>query len=195
MVTPGWAPVYLCLEGNDGDTHAYYQAPRDDAITHLFPNGDKEAIAVDMEGDFLLDERADDIFMFGSLASQWVYPAYYNAPYDSFLYRNPLYDWPLSFSYLDDCRYGAGFSGIEVIQYSEIVNNSNIASRLMGEGKFFDEEPHGYTREGSIDPENGFFKSERIDFYGIGTSIDKVDDLGAEIAYSFVDPSSLPYIN
>lgn len=195
LETPGWAPVYLCLEGNAGETHTYYQAPNDHAITHLFPNGEKESIPVDMEGDFLVDERADDIFMFGSLASQWVYPAYYNAPYDSFLYRNPLYDWPLSFSYLDDCRYGAGFSGIEVIQYSEIVNNSNIASRLMGEGEFFDEEPHGYTREGSIDPENGFFKSERIDFYGINTSIDKVDDLGAEIAYSFVDPSSLPYIN
>ena len=65
----------------------------------------------------------------------------------------------------------------------------------MGEGEFFDEEPHGYTRQGSIAPENGFFKSERIDFYGIDTSIDKVDDLGAKIAYSFVDPSSLPYIN
>lgn len=197
LETPGWAPVYLHLEGNDGEAHTYYEAPSDDAITYLSPDGEKETIPVDTEGDFMVDERADDIFMFGSLASQWVYPAYYNAPYDTFLYRNPHYDWPFAFSYVDDCRYGAGFSGIEVIQYSEIENNSNIASRLMGEGESFDANPYSYTREGSIDPETGFFESERIDFYGIGAAIaiDKVDDLGAEIEYSFVDPSSLPYIN
>ena len=194
---PGWAPVYLCLEGDDGETHTYYQAPGDDAITYLSPDGGKTTIPVDIEGEFMADERADDIFMFGSLASQWVYPAYYNAPYDSFLYRSPDYDWPFSFSYLDDCRYGAGFSGIEVIQYSEIENNSNIAARLMGEGESFDANPHSYTRQGSIDPETGFFESEQIDFFGIDASIgiDNVDDLGAEIKYSFVDPSSLPYIN